>query len=101
MTKAPTPPGYETALLAYVRDNAEANLVNAYQFGRTTLDAGCGLLQILHVHEKAMGIILDATPVNEELRRRFDASARFLFEALSPYEMACAGYRALLENMKR
>lgn len=96
--KLPTIGVYHAALLDYLLRSDEAALMHAYEFGRTGLDAGCGVLQILHVHEKALGIILDSTPVGDAIRRRFDASSRFLAEALAPFGMASDGYHALLKT---
>jgi hypothetical protein len=89
---------YHRALRDYLLRSDESGLANAYDLGRTGLDAGCGLMQILHVHEKALGVILDSTPLNDEVRRRVNDSARFLLEALSPFGMASDGYRALLKT---
>lgn len=89
---------YHAALLDYLLRDDEESLTNAYDLGRSGFDAGCGLLQILHVHEKALGIILDTAPVDRDIRQRVDASTRFLNEALSPYEMASTGYRDLLKT---
>lgn len=94
----PTIGVYHAALLDYLLRSDEKGLTNAYDLGRSGFDAGCGLLQMLHVHEKALGIILDSTPVDHEIRQRVDASARFLNEALSPYEMAFTGYRDFLKG---
>ena len=93
MSGQPTIGVYHAALLDYLLRNDESGLANAYDLGRSGLDAGCGLMQILHVHEKALGIILDSTPVDHDIRHRVDASAQFLHEALSAYEMASSGYR--------
>ena len=94
----PTVGVYHAALLDYLLRDDESGLAHAYDLGRTGLDSGCGLLQILHVHEKALGIILDSTPVDNEIRRRVNASTKFLTEALSPFAMASNGYRALLKT---
>jgi hypothetical protein len=94
----PTIDVYHAALRDYLLRNDESGLMHAYDLGRTGLDAGCGLMQILHVHERALGIILDSAPVDDEVRRRVNDSARFLVEALSPFEMAYRGYRALLKT---
>lgn len=88
---------YHVALLDYVERNDEKGLAHAYELGRTGFDSGCELLHMLDVHEKALGMILAATPLDLEVRRRIDASARFLCEALSPFGMATAGYRALVK----
>jgi len=97
-TTTPTLGVYHAALLDYVLRNRESGLAHAYDLGRSGLDAGCGLLQILHVHEKAVGIILNSTSLDEDIRRRMDAAAKFLTEALSPFGMATDGYRDLLKT---
>jgi hypothetical protein len=97
MTEQPTIGVYHAALLDYLLRNDESGLASAYDLGRSGFDAGCGLMQILHVHEKALGIILDSTPVDNDIRQRVDASAKFLNEALSPFEMASSGYREFLK----
>jgi hypothetical protein len=96
--KFPTIGVYHAALVEYLLRSDEWGLTHAYELGRTGLHAGCGLLQILHVHEKALGIILDSTPVDDEVRRRVNASSRFLAEALAPFGMATDGYHALLKT---
>jgi hypothetical protein len=53
---------------------------------------------MLHVHERALGIILDTAPIDHDVRNRVNASARFLSEALSPFEMASVGYRDFLRG---
>ena|SRR2546423_2256700 len=98
MNGQPTVSVYHAALLDYLLRNDETGLATAYNLGRSGFDAGCGLLQILHVHEKALGIILDSAPLDHDIRHRVDASAKFLSEALSPYEMASVGYRDLLKT---
>ena len=96
--RVPTIDVYHAALRDYLLRADESGLAQAYHLGRSGLDAGCGLMQILHVHEKALGIILDFTPVDDEVRRRVNDSSKFLVEALSSFEMACHGYRDLLKT---
>ena len=98
MSGQPTISVYHAALLDYLLRNDESGLSMAYDLGRSGFDAGCGLLQMLHVHEKALGIILDSTPIDHDIRHRVDASAKFLNEALSPFEMASVGYRDFLKG---
>lgn len=94
----PTLGVYYAALLDYLLSNDESGLAHAYDLGRSGLDAGCGLLEILHVHEKALGLILSAASLDEHTRMRMDASAKFLTEALSPFGMASDGYRHLVRT---
>jgi hypothetical protein len=88
---------YHAALLDYMLGSGESGLAHAYELGRAGFDAGCGLLHVLHVHERAVNTILESTPAGDEARRRVHASTKFLAEALSAFEMAYRGYLALLQ----
>ncbi len=99
-TRFPTFPVYHAALLDYVLASGESGLSHAYDLGRNGFDEGCGLLHILKVHEKALNTILESMPVGDEVRRRVNASTHFLVEALSPFDMACRGYRVLLKTTR-
>lgn len=94
----PTVGVYQAALLDYMLRTNESGLAHAYDLGRSGLDAGFRLLHILDIHEKALGIILDSTDLDENIRWQMDASAKFLNEVLSPFEMALDGYRQLLKS---
>jgi Phosphoserine phosphatase RsbU, N-terminal domain len=102
-TKSPSFRRYYAALLEYVLRSGEPSLAHAYELGRTGLDAGFSLLRMLHMHYEAVNTILESTPAGDEFRRRVNASAQFLMEAVSPFEMAYQGYRAVLKasNDKR
>lgn len=89
---------YYAALLDYLLCNNESGLAQAYDLGRSGLDAGSGLLQILEVHEKAVWMILNSASLDEPTRQRVESSAKFLTEALSPFGMASDGYRALVKT---
>lgn len=89
---------YYAALLDYVLRNQESGLMHAYDLGRSGLNAGSGLLQILHLHQHALGLLLQSSTLDDDVRRRLEASTRFLAEALSPFGMATDGYRALVKN---
>ncbi|MGZ5475755.1 MAG: phosphatase RsbU N-terminal domain-containing protein [Thermoanaerobaculia bacterium] len=88
---------YHAALLDYMLGSGEPGLAHAYELGRSGFDAGCGLLHVLDVHERAVNTILESTPAGDEVRRRVYASTKFLAEAMSAFEMACRGYRAFLQ----
>jgi hypothetical protein len=89
---------YHAALLDYVRDSSESSLAHAYEIGRSGLNAGVGLLHILHWHYDAVNTILDTMHAGDEFRRRVNASTEFLMEAVSPFEMAYQGYRSGLKG---
>jgi len=59
--KMPTISVYHAALFDYLLGSGESELAHAQELGRTGLDAGCGVLHILHVHEEALNMILEST----------------------------------------
>jgi hypothetical protein len=101
MTTSPSYSVYHSALLDYVVGGGEPGLASAYELGRTGFNSGCGLLHMVLVHEKALNAILASTPVGDEFRRLIDVASKFLVEAMSPFEMACHGYHALLTTYQR
>ena len=88
---------YRVALLDYLAGNGETGLACAYELGRSFMGEGYGLLQIVHVHGKAMNAILDSAQSADEGVRRVKASVDFLMEALSTFDMASRGYLAQLD----
>jgi hypothetical protein len=89
---------YRAALLDYLLGSGETGLSHAYDLGRTAINEGFGLLQILRAHQKAVNAVLESTHnVNGSLKR-LKAAEEFLMETLSPFEMTYRGYFALLEG---
>lgn len=94
----PTAGIYYAALLNYVLSSDESGLAHAYEIGRLCLNGGCGLLQILQIHDDAVALMLDGARPGDDVRGRVHSAARFLHEALSPFGMASAGYRDLVKG---
>ena len=89
---------YRAALLDYLLGSGETGLARAYDLGRTAIDDGLGLLQILRAHERAVNAVLESTHNLSESLKRLQAAQNFLMETLSPFEMSYRGYVALLES---
>jgi hypothetical protein len=89
---------YRAALLDYLLGNGETGLSNAYDLGRSAIEEGFGLLQILRAHQRALNGILEASHNVPENLKRLRAAEDFLLETLSPFEMTYRGYVALLER---
>lgn len=87
---------YRAALLGYLLSGAETQRARAYDLGRTAIVEGFSLLDILRTHFRAVNTVLEATPDARRGLARLKAAEDFLLEALSPFEMACRGYVALL-----
>jgi hypothetical protein len=89
---------YRAALLGYLLSGGETQRARAYDLGRTAIDEGFSLLDILRTHFRAVNTLLEATPDTRRGLARLKAAEDFLLEALSPFEMACRGYVALLPS---
>ena len=87
---------YRAALLGYLLSGGEKQRARAYDLGRTAITDGFSLLDILRTHYRALNTVLEATPDPRRGMVRLKAAEDFLLEALSPFEMACRGYVALL-----
>ncbi len=84
---------YESALRAYLEKTDEALLEEAYELGRRALRLEISLIEMVTLHSDALNRALsqmaDAGDISEALK----ASAKFLIETLTPYEMTISGYR--------
>ena len=87
---------YRAALLGYLLNSGETQRSRAYDLGRTAIGEGFSLLDILRTHYRAVNTLLEATPDPRRGLTRLKAAEDFLLEALSPFEMACRGYVAML-----
>lgn len=70
----------------------EAALAGAYELGRAVLSSGTGVLELTELHHCALAALMADCPAAERARR-MAAAARFLLEALSPFEMMLRGFR--------
>lgn len=91
---------YRAALLDYLLGNGEAGLQNAYELGRTAIEEGLGLLQILRAHQRAIDGVLQSAPSMTESLKRMKAAETFLMETLSPFEMTYRGYVSMIDERK-
>jgi hypothetical protein len=87
---------YRAALLGYLLSGGETQRARAYDLGRTAIAEGFSLLDILRTHHRAVNTLLEATPDARRSLVRLRAAEDFLLEALSPFEMVCRGYVAML-----
>src|SRR5271169_671113 len=82
---------YRSALIEYVQGGGESSLGRAYELGRRAISEKRGLLEIASLHHEALRAILTDTQGAARRRQILAASAEFLTEILSPYEMAHRG----------
>jgi signal transduction histidine kinase len=84
---------YPEALRNYLGGAGESALQQAYQIGRSALDAGIGLVAIADVHHACLRKLLAQTIANDERDRILTGAAQFFAECTAPYEMTYGGFR--------
>jgi hypothetical protein len=89
---------YRAALLDYLLGNGETGLSTAYDLGRSAVEEGYGLLQVLRAHQRAVNTVLESTYNVGDSIKRLRAAEDFLMETLSPFEMTYRGYLSMLER---
>jgi PAS domain S-box-containing protein len=84
---------YESALRGYLEKMDEAALEEAYELGRSALRLEISLIEMVTLHSDAFNRALSQMADVEDDSAVLKASARFLIETLTPYEMTISGYR--------
>lgn len=83
---------YAAAFTRFLFHRDEAALAAAYELGRTGLEQGIGLLEVVAIHH---AVVLDARPGLEGPHELAEAGATFLVEVLASFDMA---HRAFLDD---
>jgi signal transduction histidine kinase len=91
---------YRSALREYVQNNGESALGRAYELGRTAIDEGKSLIEMISLYHRALFELFAGTK-KEERSKLLQASAHFLTESLSPYEMANRGFRDAVNALRQ
>jgi signal transduction histidine kinase len=91
MTEAAT--AYPKSLRNYLGGAGEIALQQAYQIGRSALNAGIGLVAIADIHHACLRNLLAHDIANDERDRILTGAAQFFAECISPYEMTYGGFR--------
>jgi signal transduction histidine kinase len=84
---------YPQSLQNYLGGAGESALQEAYQIGRSALDAGIGLVALADIHHACLRKLLEQTLANDERDRILTRAAEFFAECISPYEMTYGGFR--------
>ncbi|WP_222267485.1 phosphatase RsbU N-terminal domain-containing protein [Modestobacter marinus] len=83
---------YRAAFLRFLARHEESALHAGYEIGRSALQAGLGLLELVRVHHDVLIEVLAGTPA-EEGPAVAAAASDFFLEVLSSYEMVQRGLR--------
>ena len=92
---------YGMVLKKYIANPEEAILVQANGLGRAAMAGGLGVLDMALIHQTSIAGLLDCTEFRERRRKFMRASAVFLLEALTPFEMACRGFREANKQLQQ
>lgn len=92
---------YRSAFRTYAVRNHEEGLIHAYEFGRAGLEAGKSLLEIACLHHEALIELFNENSGVERRTKFLQASATFLVESLSPYEMAHRGFQDAVRALRQ
>jgi signal transduction histidine kinase len=92
---------YRSAFQAFAVSNSEEGLIHAYDLGRGGLEAGKSLLEIASLHHEAVRELFNENSGAERRAKFLQASAAFLGESLSPYEMAHRGFQDAVKALRR
>jgi signal transduction histidine kinase len=84
---------YPQSLRNYLAGAGESALQEAYQIGRSALDAGIGLVALADIHHACLRKLLEQTLAHDERDRILTGAAEFFAECISPYEMTYGGFR--------
>jgi signal transduction histidine kinase len=84
---------YPKSLRNYLGGAGESALQQAYEIGRSALDAGIGLIAIADIHHSCLQQLLARGVHNDERDRILTGAAQFFAECISPYEMTYGGFR--------
>jgi signal transduction histidine kinase len=84
---------YPKALQSYLGGAGESALQQAYEIGRSALNAGIGLVAIADIHHAYLRKLLAHEAAKDERERILTGAAQFFAECISPYEMTYGGFR--------
>jgi Phosphoserine phosphatase RsbU, N-terminal domain len=83
--------GYTAALRAYVVDETESDLREAYELGRNAVVRELSMLDLTLVHHNALLDVLRETSASD-IERITRAAAAFVLESVSAFEMVRRGF---------
>jgi signal transduction histidine kinase len=84
---------YRSSLHEYVAEGGEPALGRAYELGRRALTERKSLVELASLHHQAVLVLIRDAESEKHRGELLQASAEFLAECLSPYEMAHRGFQ--------
>src|SRR5467141_685731 len=92
---------YRSSLREYAAGGGEPALGRAYELGRRALSEQKSLVEMASLHHQAVLALVRGAESEERLAELLRASAEFLAECLSPYEMAHRGFQDAVKALRQ
>jgi signal transduction histidine kinase len=92
---------YQSCLQEYVAGGGELALGRAYELGRRALAERKSLVEMASLHHQAVLALVRRTEGEVRLVEILPATAEFLAECLSPYEMAHRGFQDAVNALRQ
>jgi signal transduction histidine kinase len=92
---------YASYLQEYAADGGEAALGRAYELGRRALTEQKSLIELASLHHQAVLALVRSAESEARQEEALRASAEFLAECLSPYEMAHRGFQDAVKALRQ
>ncbi len=84
---------YLKTLEGYLAGGGEPSLQQGYELGRRAINSGMGVLDLAHIHESTLKMVLLKACSPEETTQTAKAAEAFFAESLAPFEMAQRGFK--------
>src|SRR6267143_4761765 len=92
---------YQSCLHEYVAGGGELALGRAYELGRRALTERKSLVELASLHHQAVLALIRDAESEKHRGELLRASAEFLAECLSPYEMAQRGFQDAVKALRQ
>src|SRR5882672_5060761 len=92
---------YHSALQAYATEGGELALGRAYELGRRALAEQLSVVELASLHHQAVIDLMRAAENEQRREELLRASAEFLGECVSPYEMAHRGFQDAVKALRQ
>lgn len=92
---------YASALRDYAMGGGESVLGRAYELGRRAIAERKSLLELVSIHHQILRELFQSSPDRRSQTHLVNASADFLSECVSPYEMAQRGFQDAVKALRQ
>jgi C4-dicarboxylate-specific signal transduction histidine kinase len=91
---------YRNALTAYVQQEMEDALMDAFELGRKALAEGQGLLDLVAIHHTLLASLIEQSSDGADIQRRVARAREFLTQVTAPFEMAHRGWHEMADRLR-